>query len=51
MSNKGALALLADYGDDDSEDEVPGPRVSTKRLHKDDNDVPYSNKRFERLEI
>ncbi|XP_068917572.1 U6 snRNA phosphodiesterase 1 [Tenebrio molitor] len=48
MSNKGALALLAQYGGDSSDDEVPGSRVSTKRMHKDDEDDPRS-KRLERL--
>lgn len=47
MSNKGALALLAQYGGDSSDDEVPGSRVSTKRMHKDDEDDPRS-KRLER---
>lgn len=34
MFKKGALALLAKYGSDSSDDDVPGPRVSTKRVHK-----------------
>ncbi|XP_044269184.1 U6 snRNA phosphodiesterase [Tribolium madens] len=50
MSNKGALALLAEYEGDSSEDEVPGTRASTKRLHKDDDEEPR-NKRFERLPV
>lgn len=36
-TNKGALSLLTTYGSDyDSEDDVPGPRVSTKRTRKND---------------
>ncbi|EEZ99947.2 U6 snRNA phosphodiesterase-like Protein [Tribolium castaneum] len=50
MSNKGALALLAQYEGDSSEDEVSGTRVSTKRLHRDDDEEPQ-NKRLERLPV
>lgn len=32
--SRGALGLLASYGDDSSDDDVPGCRVSTKRTHK-----------------
>lgn len=38
MFNKGALSLLTNYGSDTSDDEVPGPRVSTKRSHKSDSE-------------
>lgn len=40
--NKGALALVVDYGSDStSDDEIPGARVSTKRCHKDsDEETP-----------
>ncbi|XP_060535850.1 U6 snRNA phosphodiesterase 1 [Cylas formicarius] len=36
--NKGALALLNVYGGDSSDEEVPGPRVSTKREFRHDSD-------------
>ncbi|XP_071441844.1 U6 snRNA phosphodiesterase 1-like [Hetaerina americana] len=36
--SKGALSLLQEYDGDSSEDEVPGPRVSTKRELKNDHD-------------
>ncbi|XP_017784836.1 PREDICTED: U6 snRNA phosphodiesterase [Nicrophorus vespilloides] len=43
----GALSLLSIYGDDDSEDEsVPGPKVSTKRCFRDDEETPYNFKRL-----
>lgn len=32
--NRGALNLIASYGSDSSDDEVPGCKVSTKRTHK-----------------
>lgn len=52
MSTKGALGLLADYGSDSSEDEVPGSRVSTKRMHRNDEiDIEPNRKRFERYEV
>lgn len=38
MLNKGALTLLADYGGDSSDDDVPGPGVSVKRLHEPDDE-------------
>lgn len=38
MFNNGSLSLLANYGSDSSDNDVPGPRVSTKRTHKSDND-------------
>lgn len=38
MFQNGALSLLASYGSDTSDDEVPGPRVSTKRTHKSDSE-------------
>ncbi|CAG9864653.1 unnamed protein product [Phyllotreta striolata] len=44
LTNKGSLSLLSDYGDNSSDDDVPGPRVSTKRTHKDD-DVNLSFKK------
>ncbi|RZC33930.1 U6 snRNA phosphodiesterase, partial [Asbolus verrucosus] len=50
MSNKGALDLLAAYGGDSSDEEVPGSRVSTKRTHKDDKSEP-NHKRFEKLPV
>lgn len=34
-TNKGALSLLTSYGDDSSDDDVPGCRVSTKRTLKE----------------
>lgn len=37
-TNKGALNLITVYGDDSSDDEVPGCRVSTKRMHRDSDD-------------
>lgn len=50
--NKGSLSLLANYGSDNSsDDEVPGPTVSSKRLRKSDNeesDQEPSLKKFER---
>lgn len=33
-THKGALALIASYGDDSSDDDVPGCRVSTKRTRR-----------------
>lgn len=39
MSSSRALQLLNDYGGDSSDDDVPGPRVSTKRCFKDDSDT------------
>ncbi|CAG9818638.1 unnamed protein product [Phaedon cochleariae] len=48
--NKGALSLLTCYGDgDSSDDDVPGPRVSTKRTHKGDEDI--CNKRLSKLPV
>ncbi|CAG9770916.1 unnamed protein product [Ceutorhynchus assimilis] len=44
MSN--ALALLNNYGGDSSDEEVPGPKVSTKRTFKEDEDCNYSKKRL-----
>lgn len=38
MSNKNALSLIAQYGGDSSEDEVPYGRVSTKRILKESDD-------------
>lgn len=52
MLHKNALSLLVNYGDDSSDDEVPGPRVSTKRTHKSDNEESPEEpirKKFERL--
>lgn len=44
--NKGALNLLACYGGDSSDDEVPGCRVSTKRVRKDsESDCDHTNYR------
>lgn len=46
MSGKGALNLLADYGGDSSDDEVPGCRVSTKRMRKDsDSECDHAHNR------
>ncbi|KAG5900363.1 hypothetical protein JTB14_033812 [Gonioctena quinquepunctata] len=42
-----ALSLLTSYGSDTSDDDVPGPRVSTKRTRKNSNDMP-SNKKLPR---
>jgi len=50
MSTKNSLTLLNDYGGDSSEEDVPGPRVSTKRTFKDDNEE-YPQKRFHRLPL
>lgn len=33
-SSRGALDMLVSYGDDSSDDDVPGCRVSTKRTHQ-----------------
>ncbi|XP_066155114.1 U6 snRNA phosphodiesterase 1 isoform X2 [Euwallacea fornicatus] len=38
MTTKTSMALLTEYGGDSSEDEVPGPRVSTKRTFREDSD-------------
>lgn len=39
MSSKSALDLLSVYNNNSSDDdEVPGSRVSTKRIRNDDND-------------
>lgn len=50
MFNQGALSLLRSYGGDSSDDDVPGPRVSTKRSHKsnteDVSEEPVLKKRF-----
>lgn len=51
MLKKGALALLGEYGSDSSDDEVPGPRVSTKRTFKEDRKEEYAQKRFQRLPV
>lgn len=40
MAVKGALSLLCGYGGDSSDEDVSGYRVSTKRLHKDDENSP-----------
>lgn len=45
--NSSALNLISHYGGDSSDDEVPGFRASTKRLHKDDSDEEFlDNKRL-----
>lgn len=49
MSNQGALALLTDYGGDSSEEEVPGPRVSTKRTFREEDNSDNPQKRFQRF--
>ena len=41
-----ALDSLNIYGSDSSDEDVPGPRVSTKRTHKDDD---CSEREFKRL--
>lgn len=44
-TNKGALNLLTCYGGDSSDDEVPGCRVSTKRVRKEsESDSDYNRK-------
>lgn len=50
MFNKGALSLLTNYGSDSSDDEVPGPRVSTKRTHKSDDEEPSEEPFLKKLE-
>lgn len=50
MFNKGALSLLTNYGSDTSDDEVPGPRVSTKRTHKSDDEEPSEEPFLKKLE-
>ncbi|CAH0547447.1 unnamed protein product [Brassicogethes aeneus] len=50
MANKSALALICIYGEDSSDDDVSGPRVSTKRVHKDE-DEENAVKRRERLPL
>lgn len=51
-TNKGALSLLTTYGSDyDSDEDVPGPRVSTKRTRKSDSEESSEEpclKKFER---
>ncbi|KAJ8939036.1 hypothetical protein NQ318_012634 [Aromia moschata] len=49
MFNKGALSLISSYGSDSSDDDVPGPRVSTKRLQKDDEE--FCSKKLKRLPL
>lgn len=44
MHNTGALTLLTDYGGDSSEDDVPGPGVSVKRLHDTEEEFQNSKK-------
>lgn len=46
FNNKGALSLLNDYGGESSDDDVPGPRVSTKRTFKEDNETVSFKKRY-----
>lgn len=41
-----ALDYLTIYGTDSSDEDVPGPRVSTKRSHKYED---YKEKEFKRL--
>lgn len=50
MFQKGALSLLNNYGSDSSDDEVPGPRVSTKRTHKSDSEDPSEEPFMKKLE-
>lgn len=47
FSSSGALNLLAAYNSsgDDSEDEIPGPRVSVKRTKTSDESFESSRKR------
>ncbi|VEN52357.1 unnamed protein product [Callosobruchus maculatus] len=44
LKNKGALALVVDYGSDTSDDDVPGPRVSTKRTHNSEDELSDSER-------
>ena len=45
MSNKGALALLADYEGNSSDEEAPSRCFSTKRLHRDEENEDIRIKR------
>lgn len=47
-TTKGALHLIADYGGDSSDDEVPGCRVSTKRMRKD-SDSDSDNAHYQKI--
>lgn len=44
-TSRGALDLLVSYGDDSSDDDVPGCRVSTKRTHKSSDEEEESVKK------
>nr|CAI5867985.1 unnamed protein product [Callosobruchus analis] len=44
LKNKGALALVVDYGSDTSDEDVPGPRVFTKRTHKSEDELSDSER-------
>ncbi|CAH1964288.1 unnamed protein product [Acanthoscelides obtectus] len=46
LKNKGALGLVVEYGSDTSDDDVPGPRVSTKRTHKSDDELSDSERHY-----
>nr|CAH7735811.1 unnamed protein product [Callosobruchus chinensis] len=50
LKNKGALALVVDYGSDTSDDDVPGPRVSTKRTHKSEDELSDSERQHNKKE-
>ncbi|XP_063917753.1 uncharacterized protein LOC135133306 isoform X3 [Zophobas morio] len=49
MSNKGALALLADYEGNSSDEEAPSRCFSTKRLHRDEENEEIRIKRVTKL--
>ncbi|XP_050301754.1 U6 snRNA phosphodiesterase 1 [Anthonomus grandis grandis] len=51
MASKNSLSLLHEYGGDSSEDEVSGPRVSTKRTFREDEENPHSGPQFKRLPV
>ncbi|KAJ8924948.1 hypothetical protein NQ315_001113 [Exocentrus adspersus] len=51
MLKKGALSLLNDYGGDSSDDDVPGPGVSVKRLHGNDEGESVIMKKVKRLPV
>lgn len=44
MTGKGALSLLCVYGEDSSDEDVPGYRTSTKRLYIDDESIPEAKR-------
>ncbi|XP_056649064.1 U6 snRNA phosphodiesterase 1 isoform X2 [Diorhabda sublineata] len=46
MFKNGSLSLLKDYGEDSSDDDVPGPRVSTKRTFKEENESTFFKKKL-----